>query len=141
MFLEALRLEELQLLGALVTPVLAGAPDQVAGGISLAHTAIFEDVDLLAGAAADVTAREPADGPARRHIRATEVQEMLLRLIGREQCHPLLGQQSVAAGLDAKQAFEGMDADTRALPLFVASPLELRVHRLRHAPAVREAEL
>ena len=102
MFLEALRLEELQLLGALVTPLLAGAPDQVAGGISLAYAAIFEDVDLLAGAAADVTAREPADGPARGHIRATEVQQMLLRLIGREQCHPLLGQQSLAAGLDAK---------------------------------------
>ena len=34
-----------------------------------------------------------------------------------------------------------MDADTCPLPLFVASPVELRLHRLRHAPAVREAEL
>jgi hypothetical protein len=43
--------------------------------------------------------------------------------------------------LDAEQAFEGMDARARALPVVVAVPLELGLHRLRHAPAVREAEL
>ena len=34
-----------------------------------------------------------------------------------------------------------MDAGTGALPVVVALPLELRLHRLRHAPTVGEAEL
>ena len=46
--LEALRLEEAQLLGALVAPLLARAPEEVAGRIALAHAAVLEDVDLLA---------------------------------------------------------------------------------------------
>ena len=90
MFLEALRLEELQLRGALVTPLLAGAPDQMAGGISLADTAILEDVDLLARAAADVAAREPADRPSHRHFRATKVQQVLLLLCIRKDSKFLL---------------------------------------------------
>ena len=43
--------------------------------------------------------------------------------------------------LDAEQAFERVDAGARAPPVVVAVPLELRLHRLGHAPAVREAEL
>ena len=46
--LEAVRLEEAQLLGALVAPLLARAPEEVAGRVALAHAAILEDVDLLA---------------------------------------------------------------------------------------------
>ena len=47
--LEAVRLEEAQLLGALVAPLLARAPEEVAGRVALAHAAVLEDVDLLAG--------------------------------------------------------------------------------------------
>ena len=46
--LEAVRLEEAQLLRALVAPLLARAPEQVAGRVALAQAAILEDVDLLA---------------------------------------------------------------------------------------------
>ena len=139
--LEPLRLEEAQLLGALVAPLLARAADQVAGRVALAHAAVLEDVDLLADAAADVAAGEPADGPAHRRVGATEVQEVLLRLVGGDEHHALLGERSLAAGLDAEQALERVDAGARAPPVVVAVPLELGLHRLGHAPAVREAEL
>ena len=66
---------------------------------------------------------------------------MLLGLVGGEQHHALLGERSLAAGLDAEQALEGVDARARAAPVVVAVPLELGLHRLRHAPAVGEAEL
>jgi len=69
------------------------------------------------------------------------VQQVLLRFVGGEQRHPLLGERSLAASLDAKQAFERVDAGAGALPVVVAAPLELRLHRLGHAPAVRETEL
>src|SRR6185503_15642267 len=43
--------------------------------------------------------------------------------------------------LDAKEALEGVDPEPGAQPLLVAVPRELVAHRLRHPPAVREAEL
>ena len=46
--LQPLGLEEAQLLGALVAPLLPRAPDEVAGRVALAQAAILEDVDLLA---------------------------------------------------------------------------------------------
>ena len=121
-FLEAVRLEEAQLLGALVTPFLARAPEQVAGRVALAHAAIFEDIDLLAGGPAEVAAGQPADGPAHGRVGATEMQEVLFRLVGGDQHHALLGQRVLASRLDAEQAFEGVDARARAAPVFVARP-------------------
>ena len=69
------------------------------------------------------------------------MQEVLLGLVGGDEHHPLLGERSLASGLDAKEAFEGVDARAGAEPVLVAVPLELRLHRLGHAPAVGEAEL
>ena len=66
--LEALRLEEAQLLRALVAPLLPRATDEVAPRITLAQAAVFEDVDFLAGAPADVAAGEAADRPAHGHV-------------------------------------------------------------------------
>ncbi len=47
----------------------------------------------------------------------------------------------MASGLDAEKAFEGVEAGARAAPVVVGVPLELGLHRLRHAPTVGEAEL
>ena len=106
--LEALRLEEAQLLGALVAPLLARAPEQVAGRVALAHAAVLEDVDLLAVAAADVAAGEAADGPAHRHVGAAEVQQVLLRLVGGdEHRRPSCESGPVASRLDAEEALAG----------------------------------
>ncbi len=139
--LEPLRLEEAQLVGALVAPLLARAPEQVAGRVALAHAAILEDVDLFAGGPADVAAGEAADGPAHRHVGAAEMQEVLLRLVGGDEHRALLGQRALAPRLHAEEALEGVDAGAGAPPVLVAVPLELGLHRLGHAPAVGEPEL
>jgi hypothetical protein len=139
--LEAARLEEAQLLGALVTPFLARPPEKMASRIALAHAAVFEDVDLLAFAPADVAAGEAADGPAHGHVGATEVQEMLLRLVGGDEHQALPGDGALAFRLDAEEAFERVDAGARAAPVLVAVPLELGPHGLGHAPTMGEAEL
>src|SRR5690606_39163627 len=139
--LEALGFEETQLFGALVTPVLARASEEVTGRIALAHAAVFEDVDVLAFASAFVAADEATNSPACRHIRAAEVQEMLLRFVGGDEHHALLGERFLASRLNAKKAFEGVDAEARAAPVLVAVPFELGLHGFSHAPTVGEAEL
>ena len=93
--------------------------------MTFAQTAIFEDVDLLAGGVADVAAHEAADGPAHGRIGATEVQEMLLRLVGCEQHRPLLGERVLTSRLGAEEPLEGVDAGAGATPFLVARPLEL----------------
>jgi hypothetical protein len=60
--------EERQLLGVFVTPLFARTPEEVARRVTFAQTAIFEDIDLLAGGVAEVAAREAANGPADRRI-------------------------------------------------------------------------
>jgi len=139
--LEAYRLQELQFLGAFVTPLLARAPEEVACSIALANAAVFEDVDLLAVAPAVVAAGEAANGPAGRLIGAAEVQEMLLRLVRGEDHHSLLRVESLASRLDAEKAFKGVEARARAAPVVAGVPLELGLHRLGHPPSVGEAEL
>ena len=69
------------------------------------------------------------------------MQEVLLGLIRGDQHQALFGERLLAARLDAEEPFERVDARAGAAPLVVAVPLELRVHRLGHAPAVREAKL
>ena len=93
------RLEERQLPGAFFTPLLARASPEVARRVTLAQTAIFEDVDLLAGGVAEVAAHEAANSPAHSRIGATEVQEMLLGLVGCKQHRPVLGQRVLTARL------------------------------------------
>ncbi len=76
------------------------------------------------------------------HVGATEVQQVLLGLVGGdEHRRPPWTSGSVLPGLDAEEALERVDARARAPPVLVAVPLELGLHRLGHAPAVREAEL
>jgi hypothetical protein len=69
------------------------------------------------------------------------VQEVLLRLVGCEQHHALPGERVLASRLHAEKTLEGVDAGAGAPPLLVVGPLELGLHRLRHAPAVGEAKL
>jgi len=139
--LEAARLEEVQLLGALAAPIFTRAREQVARGIALACATILEDVRVLAGDPAQVAAREAADRPAYGHLGAPEVKEVLLGFVGGDDHRAGLGQRPATAGLDAEQALEGVDASARAPPFLVALPRELGPHRLGHSPAVGEAEL
>jgi hypothetical protein len=90
---EALRLVESQLLGALVAPLVARSAEEVARSVALAEAAVLEGVDLLAGAPAEVATGEATDGPAYGHVGATEVQEMLLGLVGGADHHALPGGQ------------------------------------------------
>ncbi len=62
--LETARIEEAQILHALLTPLLARAPQEIAGGVALAHAAILEDVDVFAGDATDIAAHQATDRPA-----------------------------------------------------------------------------
>src|SRR6185503_10569629 len=119
----------------------ARAPEEMASRVPLAHAAILENVDLLAGAPTDVPARETGDGPAHRHVGASGVEEMLLGLVGSDEHHTPLGEWSFASGLDTEEALERVDACSRPAPVVLRFPFELRLHRLRHAIAVGEAEL
>src|SRR6185436_1579059 len=96
---------------------LARAPDKVTGRVALAHAAIFEDVDFLAVGPADIAAGEAADGPADGHVGATEVQEMLLRLVGGDEHRALLGERAKAPRFDAEEACEGVDTKPGAPPV------------------------
>ena len=131
----------MQLLGAFVTPFLARAAEKVASRIAFAHAAVFQDEYLFASDTAEVTAGQPADGPAHRCIGATEMQEMLLRLVAGDQHHALLGERALALRLDAEKAFQGVDAGARQAPVCRIGPLELGLHSLGHAPTMRESEL
>src|SRR5450631_428098 len=131
----------MQLFGFLVTPFLTRSPDQVASRIALGQAAVFENVDLLAGATTDVSAAKAADGPARRFIGSAEVQEVLLGLVACQQHHSVLGKEAVASGFHVEEALESVDAGSRALPFHRVLPLECRLHGLGHAPTVGEAEL
>jgi len=139
--LEPGRLEEAELLGALVAPLLARAPEDLAGGVALADAAVLQDVDLVAGAAAAVAALQAADGPADRHVGAAEVQQVLLRLVGGAEQQALLGEGALAPRLDPEEPFQRVEAGARPGPVLVGVPLELGPQGLGHAPAVREAEL
>src|SRR4029079_16890328 len=97
--LETRRLEEAQLLGALVAPLRACAPKEVAGRVALAHAAIFEDVDLFTGGPTEIAGDEAADRPAHRCIRAAEVQQVLLRLVRSHKHRALLRKRVVTARL------------------------------------------
>ncbi len=109
--LEAARLEEAQLLGALVAPLLARAPEEVAGRIALAHAAVLEDVDLLARAPAEVAAGEAADGPAHRaHRSDRSAGDAAPPRRRRRASTPSLESGPVALRLDAEEALEGVDA-------------------------------
>ena len=131
----------MQLLRAFVTPFLTRAAEKVASRITFAHAAVFQDENLFARDAAEVTAGEAADGPAHRRIGATEMQEMLLRLVAGDQHHALLGERALALRLDAEKAFQGVDAGARQAPVCRIGPLELGLHSLGHAPTMRESEL
>ncbi len=113
----------------------------MAGGIALAHAAIFEDVDLLASGSAEIAAGQPADGPAHGRIGAAEMQEVLLCLVGGDEHHTVSGESLRVSRLDAEEALQGVDAGACAAPVFVAGPFELGLHCLGHAPTVGEAEL
>ena len=109
--------------------------------MTLAQTAIFEDVDFLAGGVADVTAYEAADGPAHARIGATEVQEMLLGLVGCKQHRPVLAEWVIASRLGAEKPLEGVDVGAGDAPFRIAVPVEIFFHGRRHAPTVCEAKL
>jgi hypothetical protein len=106
-----------------------------------AQTAVFEDVDLLAGAITEIAAHETGDGPANGGIGAAEVQEVLLRLVRGDQHGPLLRERVLTPRFGAEQALEGMDPGAGAPPFFVVHPLEFLFHGLRHTPAMGKAEL
>jgi len=69
------------------------------------------------------------------------VQEVLLRLVGADQHHALLGEGTLAPRLDPKQALERRNARTGSKPIVVAVPAELGAQGFCHAPAVRKAKL
>ncbi len=139
--LEVVRLEEAQLVGALVAPLLAGAAVEVAGRVAAAGAGVLEDADLVADRAAQVAAREAADGPADGLVGATEVEEVLFALVGGAQHDPVLGERAAAAGRDLEQPAEGVNPRASLDPIHLAVPIELGLHGLGHAPPVREAEL
>ena len=139
--LERGRFEKPQLMGALIPPALPGAPEQVAGGVTVAHAAILQHEDLLAGGPAQVAADEAADGPAHGTFRAAEMEQVLLGLVGRGQQDSLPGQGVPAAGVHLEHAFQGMQPHGRVPPLRVVVPLEFGAQGFGHPPAVGEAEL
>ena len=69
------------------------------------------------------------------------MQEMLLGLVRSDEHHALLRERALASRFDTEEAFERMDAGARSAPVLLGLPLELRLHRVCHAIAVREAEL
>src|SRR5690606_20190349 len=78
---EPVRLEERELSGALLSPLRARPPDEVARRVALAHAAILEDEDLLSVGAAEIAAGQTAEGPTHRRVGAPEVHEVLLGLV------------------------------------------------------------
>ena len=80
-----------------IPPLVAGTSQEIARRVAFAQAAILEDIDLLPRGVAEVAAHEAANGPAHARIGATEVQEMLLRLVGREEHRSLLGERVFAA--------------------------------------------
>jgi len=139
--LEAGLLVGCELRGAIVAPVLAGAPDEVARRVALAHAPFLEDVDRLAGASREVAARQPADGAAHRLVGAPEVHQVLLGFIRGDERHPAIGQLALVPGLHPEQPLQGVDAGAGATPVVVAVPRELGLHGLGHSPPVGESEL
>jgi hypothetical protein len=113
----------------------------MARGVSFSDAPVLERVDLLAGAAAHVPADEPRDGPAAGRVGPPEVEEVLLRLVGRREHGARAAEEAISARLDAKEAAQRGEPKTRILPVVFGVPSELGVHRLGHTPAVGEAEL
>jgi hypothetical protein len=109
--------------------------------VTFAHAAIFQDIDVFARAAAQVTASKARDGPADGLVGAAKVQQVLLGLVRGEQHHTGFGKRALTARGDAEQAFERVDARPGATPVIVTFPLEFCLQRLRHAPTVSETEL
>src|SRR5512133_2024671 len=97
---------------------------EVAGRVAPAHAAALEDVDLPALGAAEVAAGETAEGPADRHVGAPEVQEVLLRLVGRGDDDALPRERSPAQLRHAEEPLQREEARDAAPPILDAVPLE-----------------
>ena len=124
-----------------VRPIFGRTPEEAARRVTLAQTAIFEDVDFLAGGVADVTAHEAANGPAHARIGETEVQEMLLGLVGCKKHRPVLAERVITSRLGAEKPLEGVDVGAGKTPFRIVVPGEFLFHGRRDAPTVGESKL